>query len=189
LFATGNTEANERLDALSRGRVLLSSGVFIRGYGSAVVLACGPGNYSSPPATTPGAGLHQKRLEHCKAYFRSEGVAVLLCLFRSDPNMLHPLFIAHFLLLFWGCLRHFDTFADIYAQFPGNHPFTPLQPLQLYVDTTAQELATAETWAMYCRDRVFKCSNQRCLVLALYQGASAKLSSCSSCKVARYCSK
>ena len=35
------------------------------GYGSAVVLACGP-------------GLHQKRLEHCKAYSRSEIVAVLL---------------------------------------------------------------------------------------------------------------
>ena len=46
-------------------RILLSSGAFIQGYGSAVVLACGP-------------GLHQKRLEHCKAYSRSEIVAVLL---------------------------------------------------------------------------------------------------------------
>jgi hypothetical protein len=176
LFATGTTEANERLDALSRGRILLSSGAFIQGYGSAVVLACGP-------------GLHHKRLEHCKAYSRSEIVAVLRCLFRSDPHMLHPLFIAHFPLLFWGCLRHFDTFADIYAQFPGHNPFTPLQPLQPHVGTSAQELATEETWEMYRRDRVFKCSNERCLVLAPYHGASAKLSSCSSCKVARYCSK
>ena len=46
-------------------RIVLSSGAFIQGYGSAVVLACGP-------------GLHQKRLEHCKAYSRSEIVAVLL---------------------------------------------------------------------------------------------------------------
>ena len=42
----------------------MSSGAFIQGYGSAVVLACGP-------------GLHQKRLEHCKACSRSEIVAVL----------------------------------------------------------------------------------------------------------------
>jgi hypothetical protein len=153
----------------------MSSGAFIQGYGSAVVLACGP-------------GLHQKRLEHCKAYSRSEIVAVLRCLFRSDPHMLHPLFIAHFPLLFWGCLRHFGTFADIYAQFPG-HSFASLQPLQPHTNTTAQELATEDTWEMYRRERVFKCSNERCLVLAPYHGASAKLSSCSSCKVARYCSK
>jgi len=39
---------------------------------------------------------------------------------------------------------------------------------------------------------VFECSNERCLVLivlAPYHGASAKLNSCSSCKVAPYCSK
>jgi hypothetical protein len=115
--------------------------------------------------------------------------AKLSLFFRSDPHMLHPLFIAHFPLLFWGCLRHFDTFADIYAQFPGHQQFAPLQPLQPYINTSAQELATEETWEMYRRDRVFKCSNERRLVLAPYHGASAKLSSCSSCKVARYCSK
>ena len=43
----------------------MSSGAFIQGYGSAVVLACGP-------------GLHQKRLEHCKAYSRSEIVELSL---------------------------------------------------------------------------------------------------------------
>ena len=175
--ATGTAQANERLDALSRGRVLQSSGFFIKGYGSAAVLACGPGQ-------------HQKRLEHCKSYSYSEIVAVLSCLFQSDPNMLHPLFIAHFPLLFWGCLRHFGTFAQIYAQFPG-HSFPPLQPLQQHVDATAAEIATEETWEMYRRERVFKCSNECCLLFAPYRGGiveSAKLSSCSSCKVARYCS-
>ena len=122
-------------------RILLSSGAFIQGYGSAVVLACGP-------------GLHQKRLEHCKAYSRSEIVAVLRCLFRSDPHMLHPLFIAHFPLLFWGCLRHFGTFADIYARLLGPS-FASLQPPQPHADTAAQELATEETWEMYRRQRVF----------------------------------
>ena len=42
---------------------------------------------------------------------------------------------------------------------------------------------------MYHRQRVFECSNERCLVLAPYHGASAKLSSRSSCKVAPYCCK
>ena len=87
--ATGTAQANERLDALSRGRVLQSSGFFIKGYGSAAVLACGPGQ-------------HQKRLEHCKSYSYSEIFAVLSCLFRRNPDMLHPLFIAHFPLLFWA---------------------------------------------------------------------------------------
>jgi hypothetical protein len=32
-------------------------------------------------------------------------------------------------------------------------------------------LATEETWAMYRRDRMFKCSNERCLVLAPYHAA------------------
>ena len=162
---------------MSRGRVLQSSGFYIKGYGSAAVLACGPGQ-------------HQKRLEHCKSYSYSEIVAVLSCLFQSDPDMLHPLFIAHFPLLFWGCLRHFGTFAQIYAQFPG-HSFPPLQPLQQHVDATAAEIATEETWEMYRRERVFKCSNECCLLFAPYRGGiveSAKLSSCSSCKVARYCS-
>lgn len=172
---TGTAEANQRLDALSCGRVLVSSGIFIEGYGSAAVMSCGPGQ-------------HQMRLEHCKSYSRSEIVSVLNCLFRSDPHMLHPLFIAHFPLLFWGCLRHFDTFADIYAQFPG-HSFPLLQPLQHHVYTTAQELATEATWEMYRRQRVFKCSNQHCLVLAPYHGESVKLSSCASCHVARYCSR
>ena len=83
--------------------------------------------------------------------------------------MLHPLFIAHFPLLFWGCLRHFDTFADIYAQFT-THSFPLLQPLQPHVNSTAQELATEATWEMYRTQRVFKCSNQLCLVLAPYRG-------------------
>ncbi len=175
---TGTAEANQRLDALSRGRVLVSSGIFIEGYGSAfsaAVMSCGPGQ-------------HQKRLEYCKPYSRSEIVSVLRCLFLSDPHMLHPLFIAHFPLLFWGCLRHFDTFAEIYAQFPG-HAFPLLQPLQHHVNATAQELATEATWEMYRRERVFKCSNAHCLVLAPYRGESVKLSSCASCHVARYCSR
>jgi len=172
---TGTAEANQRLDALSRGRVLVSSGIFIEGYCSAAVMSCGPGQ-------------HQKRLEHCRLYSRSEIESVLRCLFCSDPNMLHPLFIAHFPLLFWGCLRHFDTFADIYAQFP-THSFPLLQPLQPHVNTTAQELATEATWEMYRTQRVFKCSNQLCLVLAPYRGESVKLSSCASCRVARYCSR
>ena len=33
--------------------------------------------------------------------------------------MLHPLFLAHFPLLFRGCLRRFGTFADIYARLLG----------------------------------------------------------------------
>ena len=77
------------------------------------MLACGP-------------GLHQKRLEHYKAYSRSEIVyncrcttVRLRCLLRSDPHMLHPLFLAHFPLLFRGCLRRFGTFADIYARLLG----------------------------------------------------------------------
>jgi hypothetical protein len=156
--------------------VLQSSGFFIKGYGSAVVLACGPGQ-------------HQKQLEHCKSYSYSEIFAVLSCLFRRNPDMLHPLFIAHFPLLLWGCLRHFGTFAEIYAQFPG-HTFPPLQPLQQHVDATADEIATEKTWEMYRRERVFKCSNECCLLFAPYHGIieSATLSACSSCKVARYCS-
>ena len=71
--ATGTEQANERLDALSRGRVLQSSGFYIKGYGSAAVLACVPGQ-------------HQKRLEHRKSYSYSEIVAVLSCLFQSDPD-------------------------------------------------------------------------------------------------------
>ena len=174
-YETGTAQANERLDALSRGRILLSSGIFIENYGSAVVLACGPGQ-------------HQKRLEHCKAYSRSEIVAVLHCLFRRDPHMLHPLFLAHFPLLFWGCLRHFPLFSDIYAQFP-RHSFPSLEPLQHHDIATAPEIATEETWDVYRRERVFKCSNERCLVLAPYHGIeSATLRACSSCKVARYCS-
>ena len=105
--------------------------------------------------------------------------------------MLHPLFVAHFPSLFRGCFRRFGTFADIYARLSGPS-FASLQPPQPHADTAAQELATEETWEMYRRQRVFECSNERCLVLivlAPYRGASAKLSSCSSCKVARYCSK
>jgi hypothetical protein len=155
-----------------------SSGVYIENYGGAVVLACGPGQ-------------HHMRLEHCKAYSRSEIVCVLRCLFQADPHMLHPLFIAHFPLLLWGCLRHFGTFADIYAQFPA-HTFPSLQPLQTHVDTTAPELATASRWDMYRRERVFKCSNESCLVFSPYHSvdrSSATLSACASCKVARYCSR
>ena len=160
--------------------MLQSSGIFIEGYGSAVVLACGPGQ-------------RDKRLEHCKSYSRSEIVAVLRCLFRCDPNMLHPLFIAHFPLLLWGCLRHFGTFADIYAQFPG-HAFPQLQPLQQHraADVVgAADFETEAAWQMYRRERVFKCSNADCLVLAPYHGSAelATLSACKACKVARYCSQ
>ena len=169
--------------------MLQSSGIFVEGYGSAVVLACGPGQ-------------QQKRLEHCKAYSRSEIVAVLRCLFRSDPHMLHPLFISHFPLLLWSCLRHFGTFADVYAQFPG-HSFPSLQPLQPHAaagdaagaeanSAAADAEATTEaSWEMYRRERVFKCSNEHCLVFAPYHGSagSATLSACQACKVARYCSQ
>jgi hypothetical protein len=52
--------------SLSRGRVLQSAGVYIELYGGAVVLAC-------------GASQHHTRLEHCKAYSRSEIVQIRIC--------------------------------------------------------------------------------------------------------------
>ena len=123
---------------------------------------------------------------HAHARLHSSSVS------ESAPTpLLHPLFVAHFPLLFRGCLRRFGTFADIYARLLGPS-FASLQPPQPHADTAAQEVATEETWEMYRRQRVFECSNERCLVLivlAPYRGASAKLSSCSSCKVAPYCCK
>jgi hypothetical protein len=64
--------------------------------------------------------------------------------------MLHPLFIAHFPLLLWGCLRHFGTFADICAQFPGQS-FPQLQPLQPHSAADVVGAADSETesaWQM-----------------------------------------
>jgi len=160
-------------------RILLSSGAFIQGYGSAVVLACGP-------------GLHQKRLEHCKAYSRSEIVAVLLSDYVAFSAAIRTCCIRSLSPISRRCFGAASgTFADIYARLLGPS-FASLQPPQPHADTAAQELATEETWEMYRRQRVLECSNERCLVLivlAPYRGASAKLSSCSSCKVAPYCSK
>jgi hypothetical protein len=107
-----------------------------------------------------------------------------------------PALLANFPLLFCGCVWHCGSFADIYEQFPG-HSFPPLQPLQLqeHVNCTAAEVLTEETWEMYRRERVFKCSNGCRLLLAPYHGItksdtskSDTSSACSSCKVARYCS-
>ena len=112
-------------------------------------------------------------------YYVAYSDAIHICCIRSSLPIFHSCF---------GAACAIFRFFQIFTQFP-RHSFPSLEPLQHHDIATAPEIATEETWEMYRRERVFKCSNERCLVLAPYHGIeSATLRACSSCKVARYCS-